>query len=49
VADENGNVEPTALNVPCGTVGSTPLQAFGQISANPAVLIASNELTSPCG
>jgi len=48
-ADQNGNVEPTALNVPCGTVGSDLLQAFAQISDNPVTVIASNEVPSPCG
>ena len=48
-ADENGNVEPTALNVPCGAVGSNALQAFAPISDNPVTVIASNEVISPCG
>jgi len=48
VPDASGNLEPTALDVPCGA-GSSPLEAFALTSADPPVEITSAEVMSACG
>ena len=49
VPDASGNLEPTALEVPCGQAGTDPVQAVALTSADPPVDITSAEVQSPCG